>query len=537
MPWRGPQQEGEFPTLGYLVADFIETACAIPDGNRQGDPFILTDEMVRFLLWFYRLDPDALPDPDRPSRAFVYDRGAQLVRPQKWGKGPFSSAVICAEAEGPVLFDGWDAQGEPVGRPWATPWIQVTAVSEDQTDNVWRALVPMIELGDLKADIPDTGETRINLRSGGRIEPVTSSARSRLGQRITFAVQDEAHSWTAQNGGRRLADNQRRNLAGMGGRWMETGNAWDPIEESVAQKTWESKTPGVYKDRSEPGPGSVRNKRERRKCMVRAYGDSARSDPNGRWRAWVDLDRIDSEVAALIEQGDPSQAERFFLNRDQSLEGAAFDFDKWKELADPSVVVADKELIVVGVDGARVDDAFALIATDVVSGHQWPLGIWEVPPGAPDDYEHPEHEIDGAMAEAFDRFEVWRVYADPWRGDTLLDRWIGQWGEKVVIRWFMNRQRPVAYAVRNFAAAIRMEGLTHDGDSTFARHIGQARKKMVTVYDDDRRQMWTISKDRPMSPRKIDAAAAAVLSWEARGDAIAAGAEKTAQKSKTLTVW
>src|SRR5262249_14430832 len=162
---------------------------------------------------FYRINPN--------TGKFVHFRGAQLVRPQKWGKGPFSAAWVCAEAdpEGPVLFDGWDSAGQPVGRPWATPWIQITAVSEDQTANVWRALVPMIELGDIRADIPDTGQTRINLPGGGRIEPVTASARSRLGQRLTGAVQDEAHSWLDRNGGWMLADNQRRNLAGMGGRF------------------------------------------------------------------------------------------------------------------------------------------------------------------------------------------------------------------------------------------------------------------------------------------------------------------------------
>jgi hypothetical protein len=78
-----------------------------------------------------------------------YPRGSQLMRPQKWGKGPLVAAICCAEAAGPVLFDGWDAKGEPVGRPWATPHIQVTAGSEDQTANTWRALQPMIELGPL----------------------------------------------------------------------------------------------------------------------------------------------------------------------------------------------------------------------------------------------------------------------------------------------------------------------------------------------------------------------------------------------------
>src|SRR5690606_15019801 len=148
MPWRGPEVEGEFPTLGYLVADWIEARCAIPDREQIGQPYLLTDEQLNFLLHFYRLNEDG---------GFHFWRGGQLVRPQKWGKGPLSSAIICAEAQGPVKFDGWDAYGEPVGRPWATPLIQVTAVSEDQTDNVYSALLPMIELGALHGEVTDTG--------------------------------------------------------------------------------------------------------------------------------------------------------------------------------------------------------------------------------------------------------------------------------------------------------------------------------------------------------------------------------------------
>lgn len=515
MPWRGPEYPGEFPTLGYLVGDYIQDTCVIPDGDHVGEPYILTDEMLRFLLWHYRLNPS--------TGKFVYPRGSQLVRVQKWGKGPFSSSIICAEADGPVLFDGWDANGEPVGRPWTTPWIQVTAVSEDQTDNVWRSLVPMIELGPMKADVPDTGETRINLPGGGRIEPVTSSARSRLGQRITFAVQDETHSWTRRNGGRQLADNQRRNLAGMGGRWIETTNAWDPADESVAQQTYEAASDLVYRDMTEAGPGSIRNKRDRRRLLKKAYGDS--------W--WVDLDRIDGEIVDLLDR-DPAQAERFFLNRIVSADDAAYDAARWKQLADPDAEIVEGSLIVIGVDGARFDDALAVIATDVEDGHQWPLGIWEVPANAPDTYEHPDAEVDGVLEEAFSRFDVWRVYVDPQRIENLLDRWQGRWGQNRVVPWYTNRPKQMAHAVRRHVTAVNAGDLSHDGDEVFARHIKQATRQKVNVYDDDRRQMYVLSKDRPYSPRKIDAAPAAVLAWEARGDAIAAGATAS-EKSYVFT--
>ena len=114
MPWRGPEYEGEFPSLGWQVADWIETHCVIPDRDAKGQPFILTDEQVEFLVHHYRLKPDA--SVDRPASAWVYRR-SQLVRPQKWGKSPLTASTICAEAVGPVRFGGLGCEG---GAGWCS---------------------------------------------------------------------------------------------------------------------------------------------------------------------------------------------------------------------------------------------------------------------------------------------------------------------------------------------------------------------------------------------------------------------------------
>jgi hypothetical protein len=509
-----PARERAVWTLGRVVGDWITRHCVIPDGEHEGEPFELTAEMQAFLDGFYEVDA-------RNGR-FVYTRGGQLIRPQKWGKGPFSAALICAEAAGPVLPV---CRGGKLidARPWKTPWIQVTAVSEDQTGNVFRALLPMIELGPLSESlIVDTGLTRINLPGGGYIEPVTASARSRLGQRITFAVQDETHSWHQSNGGWSLADNQRRNLAGMKGRWLETTNAFDPVEQSVAQRTFEAQDQRVYKDDREPPPGSVRNKRERRKVLKHVYGDS--------W--WVDLDRIDAEVEALLEH-DPAQAERFFMNRKLASEGAAFDAQVFKALAVSSSIeddagerrprVAKHSVITIGVDGARHDDALAIIATDVKTGHQWPLEIIERPPDADAEYEHDLARADGAMIEAFERFNVWRVYIDDQWIDHLVEMWMNRYGAKRVVVWPTYRPRNIAWAIREYQQAIAAGDLSHDGSETFIRHIANARRRVLNVRDDKERFMHTLSKDSVRSPRKIDAAMAAILSWKARSDALEHG--------------
>ncbi len=533
MGWRGPEVPGEFPTLGYQVADWIEERCAIPDREQVGNPFLLTDEQLRFLLHFYRLDSE--------TGAFVYVRGGQLVRPQKWGKGPLAAAIICAEAQGPVLFDGWDASGEPVGKSWSTPLIQITAVSEDQTENIYSALLPMIELGALHAEIEDTGLGRINLPGGGKIEPVTASAISRLGQRITFSAQDQTESWLESNKGRKLADAQRRNLGGTGGRWLSTPNAWDPTENSVAQYTAEVEVDlgGVYEDDIEPPEGlSIRNKAERRRALRVVYGDSLtgrRDGHKGAIKSWLNLDRIDSEIKALLPR-DPGQAERWYLNRKEADEAKAFNAEvfarhsrrkKKGALLEP----ADGALIVIGGDGARFVDGLGLIATEVATGYQWSLGIWERPESAPEDYEHPFDEVDGAMIDAFERFEVYRAYLDPQYIEDWVDTWQGRWGEKRVIRWLTNRNKPIAWAVRRYAEAIASGDFENDGDPDFLRHIKNAVKRPVPVYDDKHRQMHSIGKDGPDSPRKMDGGMAAVLSWEARGDAVKEGAKPASRKA------
>lgn len=504
MPWRGPSRPGEFPTLGYVVGDWIEDQCVIPDGAHAGDPYTLTEEMWRFLVFHYRLTTEG---------KFFYRR-SQLVRPQKWGKGPLSAAIICAEADGPVLFAGWDAYGEPVGKPWATPWIQVTAVSQDQTDNVWRCLQPMIEMGPLAEAIPDTGETRINLPGGGRIEPVTASARSRLGQRITLSVQDETHSWVETNGGLRLADNQRRNLAGMGGRAVETTNAWDPAELSVAQTTAESPRKDIYRDHSLGPPFSLTNKRERRRALKAVYGDS--------W--WVDLDRIDAEAEELSER-DPVQAERFFFNRIVATADAWLDGEVWDSRAEPRDI-RDGERIVLGFDGAQYDDWTGFRAETLdPAGYQFTPTygkdrrpcVWD-----PADFggEIPRSEVDTALAELMSKYDVVRVYADPPYWQSEIDAWAAEYGDKRVLPWETRRDLQMHAALERIVTDIYDGSLSHDGCKLTAVHVRNAKK------DRRRNGLVCIRKDRPGSARKIDLAVTATLAHEAAGDCIAAGLAK-----------
>ncbi|HEY3491360.1 MAG TPA: hypothetical protein VGK43_00310 [Solirubrobacterales bacterium] len=190
--------------------------------------------------------------------------------------------------------------------------------------------------------------------------------------------------------------------------------------------------------------------------------------------------------------------------------------------------------VVIGVDGARFRDGIGIVATEVSTGYQWSVGIWDRPALAGEDYEHPLDEIDAAMIDVFERFNVQRVYIDPQWIDHLVTRWTERWGERI-FHWETHRNRPMARAVANFASALKAGDQSHDGDEDFAQHIANARRRNLKILGDaDGKPLWVIEKERSDSPKTMDGAMAAILSWQARGDVLQAGG---ATDSDPLVIW
>ena len=103
-----PEYVVDFPTLGYVVADWIEAHCIIPDGFHKGRPYVMADWQLWCTCNHYRVRDNAKWDPEAPrvSTNFYYRRSL-VVAPQKTGKGPWAAAIISAEAQGPTVFVGW----------------------------------------------------------------------------------------------------------------------------------------------------------------------------------------------------------------------------------------------------------------------------------------------------------------------------------------------------------------------------------------------------------------------------------------------
>jgi hypothetical protein len=519
-------------TLG-IVAAWVEAHCVIPDGDDVGRAFTLGAEQFAFVVNHYRVRPDVTPARVvKPVDAFTYRR-SQLVRAQKWGKSPLIAAFVCVEGVGPAVFAGraeggevydcrdfgcgcgWEYEydeREPMGRPWSTPLIQITATSEDQTDNTYDALRPMIDKGPLADLIPKTGEEFIRLPGGGRIDVVTSKANSRLGQRITFAAQDETGLWLESNGGHKLAKTQRRGLAGMGGRSIETTNSWDPAQDSVAQRTFESQASDINKDFQQPPAHlSFRNKAERRKIFAFNY----RAAP------WVSVDAIEAEAAELLEK-DPADAERFFGNRIVAGSGAWLDATKW-ELKRADRIVAPGTAIVLGFDGSDVND-WTGIRAETLDGFQFTpsyhggrLTIW-------DPAQHggrvPRTEVMSAFEELFSTFDVARAYFDPPYWQSEISELEGRYSGRV-FRWETYRPKQMHAALERFKTDVVMgeSGFSHDGNPTVSSHIRNAVEVARNPYPS-----YLIFK--ASETQKIDLAMSSVLAHEAASDARAAGYEQ-----------
>lgn len=861
MPWRGPNEPGEFPTLGYDIGEWIEEHLVIPDGYRKGEPYVLTDEMWEYLIWYYRLYPHAAPWPAPDAYSYY---GGQLRRSQKWGKDPFGAAIIWAEALGPTKFDGWNAKGEPVGKPYPTPLIVCLGTSEDQPlaldtavptpdgwstvgalkigdavfdhlgnptrvtratpvllgqrcyrvvfsdgeqivtsadhgwtvqdgyrrggrrrertltteqlavglrsydDRYFRYRVPATAVWDLpdaelsidpyllglwlgdgstadasvafdwrqrdeiesiveplllpgesirwhrgkgntgqfrigrggrgdqpvdslrerlrelgvlgnkhipakylrasakqrlsllqglvdsdghverngragftstnrslidqtaellttlgykwylrkdshveawrlqwvpddepiarlsakwqrqrsrkpdshsawrqivavepvdsvpvrcvgidtpdhlflvgKRAVPthntdntwspclsmgrngplvnmrglDIGQTRIMLPGEGKIEPVTTSARARLGAPMTFATITESHLFTLQGGYRKVVDAVKRNIAGMDGRWMELTNAWDPTEASAAQVTAETANERIYINTVEPRRVEVlEDDEDLYRELLRQYGDSARERGG-----WVNIrGRIFHEVrnAAFME----ADRRRFFLNEIVVGQSVFVSPERWNLLGadhDPDDVLEPKEEISLGFDGSKRRDATALIAERRRDRRLFVIRVWERPANATADWKIPSQEVDQVVRETFGAYKVGALFADPFRWQDYMDAWSGEWPDRV-LEFATNQEMRMDRAIERFTTACAEHQIKHDASDVLARHVRQCVLVKGTKRKERPGEEGGIATHYMKMAKRgenqwIDAAVASVLAHEAMAHAI-----------------
>ncbi|MEO5920622.1 MAG: terminase [Pseudolysinimonas sp.] len=136
----------------------------------------------------------------------------------------------------------------------------------------------------------------------------------------------------------------------------------------------------------------------------------------------------------------------------------------------------------------------------------------------------PHGEVETAVDELFDRFDVVRAYCDPHDWETDIEDWARKHGDDHVITWETNRIKAMWAEITRFENDLREGRITHDGDPVATLHIGQAKKVGKPG------QMYILGK--PNEAQKIDLAMARILAHTAVRDSLAGGWEPPKPRSK-----
>lgn len=534
--------------LGLLAVAWIEHFGIHGPGDIEGTPLNpaipgaipLSDELAGFTMDCYALGADGRR---------LYD-SAFLSRPKGAMKSEWQAFIVLFEGAGPCRFLGWAkggeiyeqgsfryiyTPGEAMGRPVRSPYIRILATEEGQAGHIYDTVYlnfthEVSRLKDFLRHADDAALGRIALPNGGEIVPSTASSSAKDGGKETFVAFDETHLYITPEL-RRMYATVRRNLAKRKDAepWSsESSTMYEPGRASVAEATHElalSIRAGkvanprlLFDHREAPKDADMNDDSRVYADLADAYGDAT---------SYMDFSRLVSEMRD--PRNSPDDSRRFFFNQAHAGSSLAFDYEAWKRGMRPQVTALGR-LITLGFDGARTQDSTALIATDVETGFQWPIGIWEKPDNARD-WLIDETAVDAAVDDAFRDYEVWRMYGDPSKWEMAMARWAGRYGHERVVALPPAMSRRSALMFSAYASAIRGGDVTHSGDPVFSSHIANAHRYTITAKDDDGNNLWIIQKDRVMSPRKIDAAWAGAASWQARLDAVAEGAKPRRKKA------
>lgn len=515
-----------YKTLGWGVINWWAEYVKTPSGDNAGEAFMPTLEQARFTLWWYAVDDEG---------RYIHREGC-LRRMKGHGKDPLAAALALAELCGPVDFSHLDVGGEPVGKTRHAAWIQIAAVSQDQSKNTFRMFPVMISEG-LKADYGlEVNKFIIYSSAGGLIEAVTSSPASMEGNRPTFVIQSEIQWWGTgpggeANDGHAMNDVIEGNVTKIpGARKLAICNAHIPGNDTVAEKvydTWQdvqsgkAVDTGLLYDALEAPADTPVSEIPSEKEDPEGYESGIAKLTEGLYIArgdsyWLPVEEILKSV--LDVKNSVTESRRKFLNQVNAHEDSWIAPNEWNQLAlpDPVFSLTKRDRITLGFDGSKSEDWTALVACRVEDGCLFVIKAWD-----PDKHggEVPREDVDATVRSCFERYDVVAFRADVKEFEAYVDQWGRDFRKKIQVN--ASPGNPVAFDMRGqkkkfafdcerFLDAVLEREVNHNGDPVLRQHVLNARRH-PTIYD-----AISIRKASKDSSKKIDAAVCAVLAFGAR---------------------
>lgn len=409
-----------------------------------------------------------------------------------------------------------------------TAWVQIAAVSKDQTRTTMRLFPSLITKRCKREFHMQIGRELIYAYNGSRVlEAVTSSPRSLEGARGSMIIKNETHHWLENNDGHEMAaviDRNSAKSAGGTSRALSITNAYEPSEDSVAQRereAWElmdaGKTlaSGLLYDSLEAPPEAPLTAEAAPAVVAAVRGDST----------WLDVERVCASI--MDPRNPPSRSRRFWFNQVIAAEDAwvtpqDFELCQAHEGVPP---LAPGDETVIFLDCSKSDDSTAIVGCRLSDGLVVTLGLWQKPPGERGKgWTAPREKVDETIGRIMQAYRVVAFWGDPshtledesgerfW--DDLFDRWHRKYGASLEvwadtsrtrghsIMWDMaapSRAEQFVAAAELCNTEIEEHTLIHDGDARLKQHARNARRYPTR---------WGISlwKGHRESPRKIDLA-------------------------------
>lgn len=548
-----PMDAKPWPTLGPQVCDLLETYSIFGPGSLKGKPYVLDDEKRAAVYRMYEVYPRRHVWAGRRR----FKRVGYSVR-KGLAKTELLAEIAFAELhrEGPVRCDGFDAQGNPVGRPVRDPYIPLLAVTVEQVEELAYGALYVLCTEGPDADMFDATLERI-IRIGdkgtadGKCVPLSNSPGSRDGARTTFQGFDEPHRLYLPRAiaahETMVANLEKRSLEDPWGFYV--GTAGELGQASIAE--------GLHGEAEAIARGEIDDPQ-----LAYIHRDAGQVH-DGSGKSGHDLSRLEGRIDAIREAtgaigeyspgqfhsiarqwdrptADKNYLERVWLNRWIKSNAQAFDPRRWGELGVPDPIKPGA-FVTAGFDGARFRDSTGIVLTEIETGKQQLWATWERPLDSEgrevEEWEVPEAEVTAAFEEIIRIFDMWICYGDPPHWTETFGAWAGRWPDQFE-EWWTNQLRRMAFAVREYREAMDTRVISHvvrtapDGtvderDAAFDRHIAAAGRKDVEIYDDTdkekARRLFVLQKIHP--DRKFDNAMSGCLSWQARLEAIRTGAK------------
>lgn len=180
----------------------------------------------------------------------------------------------------------------------------------------------------------------------------------------------------------------------------------------------------------------------------------------------------------------------------------------WEE-CEGTVELAPDDEIVLGFDGSYNGDA-SVICGAVIPKADEPVKVFMVKAWEkdlehdPDDWRVDISEVEQTVIEFCQKHTVREIACDPFRWQRSMEA-LENLGLPVVA--FPQSPQRMIKACAKFYDAVAEKRLVHDGDALLARHISNTAVKLTPAGPH-------IKKENPNSPRKIDAAVAAILAHD-----------------------